>query len=85
MDRKANEGVGGAALAVVLCASGLVVFSLTPLAAMPSDYAGAVFGSVMCILACLGVGIGIAITRLTTRRPSDGPVADFDDKPPPAG
>ena len=72
----------GTFLAVVLCATGLVVLSLTPLAGTPTDYAFAVFGSVMCILACLGVGMGIAVTRLATRRPSDGPAADYDDRPP---
>jgi hypothetical protein len=79
MSRKVNEGAVGALVAVALCATGLVVFSLTPLATNPPDDAFAVFPSAMCILACLGVGIGIAVTRLATRRPSDGPATDYDD------
>jgi hypothetical protein len=82
MGRKVDEGVVGTALAIVLSATGLFVLSMTPLAAAPAEYAFAVFGSAMIVLACLGAGIGIAITRLATRRPSNGPAADYDDKPP---
>jgi hypothetical protein len=82
MSRKVDEGAVGAFSAIALCAAGLAVFSMTPLAAAPPDYAFAVVGSVMAILACLGVGIGVLVTRLATRRPSDGPAADYDDQPP---
>ena len=82
MSRKVDEGVVGTALAIVFCATGLIVLSLAPLPASFSEHMPVVFGPAMIILALLGVGIGIAITRLAKRRPSKEPADDYDDKPP---
>jgi hypothetical protein len=82
MGRKVDEGVVGGALAIVLSATGLIVLALTPLAAVPSEYEVAVVGSAMIVLACLGAGMGVAITRLATHPPANGPAADYDDQPP---
>jgi putative Mn2+ efflux pump MntP len=77
MDRHFDEGVAGAALAVVFTAAGAGLLLLTgPTAIFLTP---AATGVSTLLLACLGAGVGVERVRLSRRQPAGGLHADYSD------